>query len=382
MRLYRHLLVSLATAAAVAVVPACGSDAELPSDDDGSGVEPPVEPPPDNPRDGFGTDGDAGADGGGDDTACSETSEKAELLPLDMYIMLDRSRSMGWTFDSRQAASGGFRSPDARWGAIILALKEFLGDPKSEGIGVGLQYFSLGEGDVMCDPATYKAPAIGIQPLPTHEAQLKASLDATELKSGTPTRPALRGALEHAKDWSDQHPGHNVVVVLATDGEPSGCSSNVGNVSAAAAEYATDHGIKTYVIGIGPEVMNMDAIAAAGGTGTAFSVAGATAAQDFVAAMNEIRTVAIACEYKIPMPEGGGTIDYGKVNLRFTAGDGTQTNVPYVGGEGQCGSGGWYYDDPTKPTLIRVCPETCDQFKADDKGEASVVFSCKGRGPA
>lgn len=396
LRIQTPLLALFATAL-VAFAPACGTtdDAGLgpgkrPGQDDGL--------PNDDGNDddgpggagssggGFGSDPDGFRDGGDEDT-CSETTEKAERMPLDMHIMLDKSGSMRWTFHNKNDAQGGPTSPNARWGAVVGALKEFINDPSSNGVGVGLQYFPIETGGFFggtsCEASDYATPEIPIQLLPMHRTQLIASLDANRPNGGTPTRPALQGALEYAKGWADDHPGHTVIVVLATDGEPEGCSgNNVANVSALAADYANNHGIKTFVVGIGPEVVNMDTIAAAGGTEKSFPVGGDNAAQQFIEAMNEIRGVALACEYLIPPPKDGEAIDYDKVNLRFTAGDGTTSDIPYVGDASQCGSGGWFYDDPSAPKMIHVCPETCSTFKADGEGEVNVVLGCKRRGPA
>src|SRR5690606_13133461 len=132
---------------------------------------------------------------------------------------------------------------------------------------------------------------------------IETSLNSTSPNGGTPTRYALEGALQHAKEWSDSHPDHTVIVVLATDGEPSGCSGNsMSNIRTVAADYAAQ-GIKTFVIGIGNQTGNLNEIAAAGGTGQAIMVTGSNAKQEFIDAMNAIRGVALACEYEIPPPE-------------------------------------------------------------------------------
>jgi hypothetical protein len=67
------------------------------------------------------------------DAACAAQTQKAEKLPLDMYIMLDSSASM-----TELTMSG-----QSKWDAIRMALTQFLGDPGSAGLGVGLQYFPL-----------------------------------------------------------------------------------------------------------------------------------------------------------------------------------------------------------------------------------------------
>lgn len=67
------------------------------------------------------------------DAACAAQSQKAEQAPLDMYVILDSSGSM----------DGATATGATKWDAVKGALKSFLNDPRSAGIGVGLQYFPL-----------------------------------------------------------------------------------------------------------------------------------------------------------------------------------------------------------------------------------------------
>ena len=68
-----------------------------------------------------------------DGSACAEEVRKAELLPLDMYVLLDKSASM-----LEPTGSG-----PTKWAAISAALAAFVQDPGSTGLGVGIQYFPL-----------------------------------------------------------------------------------------------------------------------------------------------------------------------------------------------------------------------------------------------
>jgi hypothetical protein len=68
---------------------------------------------------------------GGDGNACAAHVSTAQLVPLDMYIMLDISSSMLEQV-SAQAT---------KWDAVKSALETFLNDSASAGLGVGLQYF-------------------------------------------------------------------------------------------------------------------------------------------------------------------------------------------------------------------------------------------------
>lgn len=62
---------------------------------------------------------------------CAGEVTRAEMAPLDLYIMLDRSASM-----MEQNASG-----ISKWQAVKTAIAAFTNAPDSEGIGVGIQYF-------------------------------------------------------------------------------------------------------------------------------------------------------------------------------------------------------------------------------------------------
>ena len=69
---------------------------------------------------------------------CVGDTQGAEPVPVDMYIMLDRSNSM-------QGETG---TGESKWDAMRGALTAFIADPESAGLGVGLQYFPLGAGGV------------------------------------------------------------------------------------------------------------------------------------------------------------------------------------------------------------------------------------------
>src|SRR6185369_1503519 len=81
----------------------------------------------------FGAAGDFGNVVFADGSACAAEVRRGELLPLDLYIMLDRSASMN-------AVTG---SGATKWDAVTSALRGFVEDDRSAGLGVGLQYFPL-----------------------------------------------------------------------------------------------------------------------------------------------------------------------------------------------------------------------------------------------
>jgi len=79
--------------------------------------------------------GGSASGSGGSETCGGETS-KAELIPLDIYLMLDSSGSMSDT-------TGSNGTGPTKWTAVTQALTAFFGDPMSAGLGVGLQHFPL-----------------------------------------------------------------------------------------------------------------------------------------------------------------------------------------------------------------------------------------------
>jgi hypothetical protein len=88
----------------------------------------------------------------------------------------------------------------------------------------------------------------------------------------------------------------------------------------------------------------------------------------------------LACNYPIPEPPAGQTLNPALVNVEYTPGGQSMGqpiyNVP--GGVGDCGpSGGWYYDDASNPTEIIMCPTTCATLQADAQGSVDVVFGCQ-----
>ncbi len=82
---------------------------------------------------------DAGSANSGDvvDRCAAEVTE-AEVVPLDMYVMVDTSLSMG----------NAIATNSTKWSQVKSALRTFLRDKGSAGLGVGLQYFPLPKPDV------------------------------------------------------------------------------------------------------------------------------------------------------------------------------------------------------------------------------------------
>lgn len=323
--------------------------------------------------------------------ACAGESVATERLPLDMYFLVDTSGSM-----AQQAGSG------TRWQLVRGALLSFLQDPANSDVGVGIGYFpeqvptSCTAGDPnctcipfvdicyptgggTCDAADYAQPAVPLSLAPQH-ATIESDLVSRDSNlGGTPTLPAVQGAMQHLEKWATNNPGRRVVLVLATDGEPTGCRDNSPE---AVAEVAGDalsgpNSIQTFVIGVGGALGSLNRVAKAGGTTQAFLTdANSSLAAAFADALSRIRTQALPCEYVIPASSNRGAVDPFQVNVVLSNASSAEPGVlPRVAGDTSCGNGpGWYYNDPAAPTSVRLCEASC---QASTQSRIELLFGCE-----
>jgi hypothetical protein len=168
---------------------------------------------------------------------CGRSTYDSGFGTLSIYLLLDKSLSM---------------NDDGKWDDVTAAIAAFVDDPLADGMGMGLQFFPNGcVFDSDCTDARYAVPAVPVRPLPGNAAAIKAALAAQTPAGDTPTLPAMRAAIEYARASLLADPTRQMVVVLATDGDPDSCDSNAANVSAeAAAAAAADPQVLTAVIGI------------------------------------------------------------------------------------------------------------------------------------
>jgi hypothetical protein len=329
---------------------------------------------------GFGTP--VGGDGGN----CDAKTFTGERLPLDIYFLVDKSGSM---------------DQNNKWQSVSSSLVAFLNDPANADIGAGIGYFPLTipginpfctvdadcasygpcvggvdigggshlfgncQGADVCQVSSYAAPAVPLS-LPPNHPPVVSSIQGTSPGGGTPTRPALEGTMQYVVGWAQQNPGRKTVVVLATDGDPTGCTTNAVQDSAnIAAQALSQNGIQTFVIGVGNSLTSLNQIAQAGGTGQAYIVdAGGNVQQQFSDALAAIHGAALPCSFSIPTD---GQADPNKVNITFTAnGDPAAQTVPRTSSadSSTCPTNApaWYYSDAAKTSAV-LCDATCANLK-------------------
>jgi hypothetical protein len=239
-----------------------------------------------------------------------------------------------------------------------------------------------------CDNAAYAMPAIEVAPLPGAAQPIIASMAAHTPDGLTPTLAALGGGFDYARARAMADPTQRVVLLLATDGFPTECSANPDDLTPiqtlVSSQATGTPPISTFVIGVfspaeqAAATTNLNSIAKAGGTGSAFIInTSQNVQQAFLEALNKIRGTLLTCEFKLPQPEGG-QLDPQLVNVRYTSNAGQSTllgNVP--GGACDPNKGGWHYDNDQAPTKIQLCDSTCSAIQADQGGSVKILLGCK-----
>jgi len=341
----------------------------------------------------------SGGDGGiiNPDASCADDNRKAGLIPVNMMVMFDRSGSM---HDVIQ----GSNPQQSRWQAASTALKTFFQDPGSAGLNVALRFFPHDQPAAGCHNSQCNATACSKElvtigqlldtaaPTDAHEQALVTAVNGatpaprgSNNSGGTPTFAALSGAEMWATAYQAAHTGEQTVVVFVTDGQPNGCNENANQIAALAGAARTSNDILTYAIGISDEVDEgiLNPIAVAGGTTEAIMIADGNAQTALLTALQNIRGEVMGCNFTMPEArDPSRPININKVNVNYASGGGTPTTLGGVASATECGpGGGWYYDNPTTPTQITLCPATCSVVQADTSAEISIVLGCERAPP-
>ncbi len=329
-----------------------------------------------------------------DDTGCVGAAYEGESIPLDILVMFDLSCSMSCTVNQSGCCLPQNEANREVWRLtpVRSAMRSFLQDPDSNGIGVGLAFFGnhaldANRDPVVCSVEHYSQAAVQISPLPGNATALIDTLEAGMPEGGTPTHLAIDGACAQTTAWKADNPNHKVVILLVTDGIPEhSCNATIQLAEQAATRcYNGSSGTEVYVLGVtannngqGSSLTQLDRIATAGGTEHAYLTDTNDIAGSMLTALNAIRADAvIPCDLDIPAPPTGEAIAADKINLGICGPSGEPIVTPYVGEVNNCGSSaGWYYNDPNSPSTIHLCNVTCDTVK---QAGSSLFFSvgCK-----
>jgi Mg-chelatase subunit ChlD len=326
-----------------------------------------------------GSSGSSGSAGSSGTTSqCNQIVSDSSKVDVALLFMVDISGSMNCPVPeaSPPCTSQPKNITDTtRWTEMSPALDDFFASFKAEdGFWAGISFFSRNNS---CDASAYEKPDAEIAALPAAASGLKQAVDGQTPSGYTPTVPALQGALNHANSWAAAHTDQNVVVVYATDGYPQQCgnSNTIDNAAkAAATAFAGPHQIRTYVLGVGPNLTDLNKIASSGGTDqAAFIDTGQDVTTQLKEKFDQIRTaVATDCKYTVPPPPAGQSYS-GYVNVGYTtASSSTPVTIPFDD-TSKCDEGWQYSADMSQ---IILCGSTCDEVKAAN-GMVKMEFGCQ-----
>jgi hypothetical protein len=101
---------------------------------------------------------------------------------------------------------------------------------------------------------------------------------------------------------------------------------------------------------------------------------------DWSAIFNEIANsivTRLSCEYPVPDPPNGGTLDENAVNVLYFPGEnGPEETIPRDNtSDCAAGADGWQWNAARDKILL--CGETCERIKADPDGKVEIKFGCK-----
>ncbi|MBI5532160.1 MAG: VWA domain-containing protein [Deltaproteobacteria bacterium] len=322
------------------------------------------------------------------DSACAATTAEVKPVPLDMYLMQDKTGSMNepQSTQGNQGDCNVGQNVNSKWCHAINAIAGFVQAPTSVGMGVALNFFSGSQG---CNGAQYATPSVALGLLPANVQPLIDALNAAVPTGMTPTEGAIRGL--NTFTAANVAPPRVMIGILITDGDPTACDEDVGNLAGLISAHFSATGIRTFVIGMnGATFGNLETWAVAGGgpahanfcdTGVNnchYYNVGDGDPQAFIQALQQIQQSAVACQFSMPTADGG-LVDPAKVLIEYLPGGAPPAQqFTRVNDAAACVAGGFYYDNNANPSTIILCPATCATVQADPAAKVQVLLGCQG----
>jgi hypothetical protein len=312
--------------------------------------------------------------------------------PLDVYFIMDRTGSMG---DDCDYVAGESPPLTSKACVATYAVSDYLinVEPATE-TRLAFQFMSQPRD---CDGTAHGKPLVPLTQLPVaveHELIQEISDETFEGGYGTRIEGALRGLARFTA--ANATPGREIIGVLMTDGEPNRCEQDISDLRRIIEAHKTATGIKTYIIGMdGARERDLEQLAKAGGAEPHaqwcgdleppchYWNVGDGSGNAIASALQAIVQMAapLPCQFDVAdlQPPEGQELDYGKVNVTLTDG-GTTTTLGQVTSEAACPTDqpAWYYDNPSAPTQIYLCPNACTLVsEAGEGARVNAVVGCQ-----
>ncbi|MCP4843737.1 MAG: VWA domain-containing protein, partial [Actinomycetia bacterium] len=290
---------------------------------------------------------------------CADSNAAFETLQPNLYILLDKSGSMG----------------GQKWNDATAAIDTIATDLHDEArIGLGIfptrtgscgaeNRLSVGNNSEAAIQGAIRQNGTLINPggsTPTDDAMSLVAYGSTN-PGGNPN--VNNNLLTDSSDPLDSN--RSKAVVFIADGGTSGCSSSHSDAVSYAADLASV-GIKTYVVGFGSGVNanQLRQLAAAGQTDADPSTGQAdyyvaSNASTLVNVLRNIATNIISCDYTIT-PDPANPIDPNKLWVSYTI-SGSTTDVP---------PSGFVYDSTTNALSIQ--DPYCSAIESGDPSTTTI----------
>jgi hypothetical protein len=307
---------------------------------------------------------------------------EASLRPANLLFLIDRSASLNCNLPPLTDSAACEANPEradatapTKWEIVRRALSDAIGGLPAS-VSAAITYFS---NDDRC--GVQSAPHVPMAPLDAAQrATLIGSLDAVEPKGGTPIVGGLILAYKQLNpDQTPQQPFGNRFVVLLTDGQEGCAPQETERLLDEELPKAQRARITTFVVGVpGSEVARgfLSRLAFAGGAprapdcdhASSDPAAGdchfdmtreADLASGLRDALARIADRALGCEFDVPQPAAGDTLDYARVNVVYTAAAGGAEQLIAQDTRAACDAGadGWQYNADRSKVLL--CGAAC-----------------------
>jgi hypothetical protein len=306
-------------------------------------------------------DGASERDHSSDADHCVTEVYEGKALPIDIYVVVDRSETAKCPPGELCSRDGGFQPPrETRWEAMTSAVERFAEAPGGSSVGLGLfPRFSGGGNAVSCLADEYAAPDL---PFGTSADAIKTLVLAQAPGGDWLIQAPLEGALRYARAHAETNPDRQTVVALMTHGSLTNpCNDTIfdGAIQLAASAFAATPSVKTTVISLHPIVAYLGRVAVAGGTGWGQTIsAGSTdAGGETLAAL---KAAATPSDYPLPdTPRLSRTLSSLVIQVRFGPTGPIWEDIHRVDDAERCPpEGGWYANNNQSPSRISLCSNT------------------------
>jgi hypothetical protein len=298
------------------------------------------------------------ADGGN----CGITTAPLNKQPPDVLLVLDKTGSLLDAMDSSKQCAAGSTTCQQRWATLVSGLNAVL-TSSSTNVNWGLETFNS---DGSCGVAP---PEVPIAPGAAGATAVQTYIAGITPNGSTPTTLAITTAVTYLQTLTDPNPKY---ILLATDGEPN-CKGGGGGGGGGATDLpattteiglAYQAGFKVYVLGVGPDTGNLDALANAGGTTNYYP---ALTPDALTTALASIMGSVVSCSFGLgrapPVPTNVA-VQFNNDSTLWAPHDTSHAN-------------GWDYTTPAD-TTIQLYGTWCDDVTSGKYQSAQILMGCPG----